>query len=367
MKNQILKTAVSILIVLALCAGGMSCLAAPVQSFHYTHDPRLNPAAMADILADPDAVYGFSPNPESKRLGTYAEYDFTDEAFVAEARENRIAYHESMRELYALQDALAAEGKGIEEIARAVSALRNEIRLRAYENDPEGLAKVKESNLSAYGNENGPTADSLYEKYGAWETVLEKAFSTNSGMDACLGLYDDYYPLYCLIGQISTTYYTQAMQWVYTNEFAAPITGEVYAPELGCTRAEAVTLLWMAAGAPADGTVDFADVSADSNYAAAVSWAYNNGITDGTGNGSFSPDSVCTRAQIVTMLYRMEGMPYVEPDGHFTDVAADAYYADAVAWAVGAGVTDGTGDSTFSPDADCTRGEVVTFLYRCLG
>ncbi len=168
----------------------------------YEHDPRLNPTAMADIVYDPAAVYGFRPNPESARLGSYAVYDWTDPEIVETAHLSRIEYHESMRELYDLEEKLAGEGKDIETIARAVSALRNEVRLRVYADNPEGLASAKASNLAAYGNENGPTADSLYEKYGSWETVLEKAFSTNSGMDAVCGLYDDYYDLYVLLGQV---------------------------------------------------------------------------------------------------------------------------------------------------------------------
>lgn len=95
-----------------------------------------------------------------------------------------------------------AEGKSTEETAREVSRLRNELRLQAYEKDPVGLVKVKASNLKTYGNEEEPMADSLFKKYGSWEMVLQKAFSTNHGMDACLGLYDDNYPKYAALGEI---------------------------------------------------------------------------------------------------------------------------------------------------------------------
>lgn len=170
------------------------------EAFAYQHDPTTNASAMEDILVNPNAVYGFSPNPESTRLGSYADYDWTDPAVVADAREQRIAYHAEMESMTDILYSMRDEGKSIEEMARAVSLERNRIRLAAYDNDPEGLAKVKESNLESYGHEDGPTPDELYEKYGSWETVLQKAFSPNLGMDACCGLYDEYYDLYVELG-----------------------------------------------------------------------------------------------------------------------------------------------------------------------
>ena len=170
------------------------------KRFAYEHDPTKNAEAMKDIVVNADAVYGFSPNPESKRLGTYAEYDWTDPEFVAEAKEERRAYHASMESMTEILYRMRAEGATIEEMARAISAERNRLRLAAQADDPEALAKVRQSNLETYGNEEGPTADSLYEKYGSWETVIQKAFSPNMGMDACCGLYDEYYPLYIELG-----------------------------------------------------------------------------------------------------------------------------------------------------------------------
>ena len=169
----------------------------------YEHDPRLNARAMEDIVADPTAVYGFAPDPESARLGVYADQDWSDEASVAEWQKVRIEYHEGNEELYTLWEKLRQEGADTETIARAVSARRNELRLESYQGDAEGLAKVKASNLQKYGDENGPTAESLYEKYNhSWETVLLKAFSSNAGMDACLGLYDAQYEQNLLTGEI---------------------------------------------------------------------------------------------------------------------------------------------------------------------
>jgi len=166
----------------------------------YEHDPRDNPKAMEDIIEDPDAVYGFSPDPESERLGSYAEYDWTDPKFVKRAQEERRAYHESMDSMTDILYEMREDGASMEEMARAVSEERNRLRIESYKDDPEGLAVLKASNLKTYGHEEGPTPDELYEKCGSWTTVLQKAFSPNLGMDACCGLYDEYYRLYIEIG-----------------------------------------------------------------------------------------------------------------------------------------------------------------------
>lgn len=168
-----------------------------LSGFHYVNDPRDNPSAMKDIVVNQEAIYGFSPDPESARLGEYATaLDWTNPDEVAALKEQREAYLESYSELYSMIEDMLGEAKPLEEIARAVSRRRNELRLEAYADDPEGLAAVKRSNLKTYGHEDGPQADELYEKYGSWQTVLEKALSSNPGMDACLGLYDEYYYTY---------------------------------------------------------------------------------------------------------------------------------------------------------------------------
>lgn len=205
MKHIIKPTA--ILLILSVLIG---CAAKPQEKteatearttgFAYVHDPRENPEAMKDVVENPDAVYGFSPDPQSKRLGTYAEYDWTDPAFVAKAKEERKAYHDSMETMTEILFSMREKGASLEEMARAVSTERNRLRLASYENDPESLAKVKQSNLETYGHEDGPTPDELYEKYGSWEQVIQKAFGANMGMDACCGLYDEYYPLYVELG-----------------------------------------------------------------------------------------------------------------------------------------------------------------------
>ncbi len=169
----------------------------------YQHDPRLNETAMKDIVVNPAAVYGFSPDPNSERLGAYADYDWTDPAIVEKARAERINYHLEMQSMYGIWNEMEAAGKSVEEIARAVSAERNRVRIDSYKDNPQGLESLKQSNLSKYGNENGPTAESLFEKYGSWDKVLLKSFSENTGMDACLGLYDIYYPNYIKTENIS--------------------------------------------------------------------------------------------------------------------------------------------------------------------
>jgi len=172
--------------------------------FAYVHDPGENPEAMADIIENADAVYGFSPDPASQRLGNYAEYDWTDPEFVKEAQETRREYHRSMDSMTDILYSMRDSGASIEEMARAVSAERNRIRLETYRDDPEGLAAVKESNLETYGQEEGPTPEQLFEKYGSWTVVLQKAFSPNMGMDACCGLYDEYYWLYVELGYLDS-------------------------------------------------------------------------------------------------------------------------------------------------------------------
>lgn len=196
MKKGII-TALLIAVLTLTCVGPITANAATGETYEYNciyaHDPRINARAMEDIVVNPNAIYGFSPDPNSKRLGEYASYDWSDPVVVEKAKQDRIKYLADFDEQYDLWNKMLAEGKSTEEIARAVSAKRNELRLASYKDNPEGLEKAKKSNLETYGNENGPTPDSLYEKYGSWEKVILKSFSSNSGMDACLGLYDVQY------------------------------------------------------------------------------------------------------------------------------------------------------------------------------
>ena len=159
-------------------------------------------------------------------------------------------------------------------------------------------------------------------------------------------------------------YYYEAVKWAAKKGITGGIGNGLFGPNQPCTRAQIVTFLWRAAGSPEPKSMSsFSDVSADSYYAKAVAWAVENGITTGTGDGKFSPDATCSRAQSVTFLFRAIGK-LVDSKAEFSDVLTDSYYANAVAWAVENGVTNGIGDGLFGPDNSCTRAQIVTFLFR---
>ena len=162
----------------------------------------------------------------------------------------------------------------------------------------------------------------------------------------------------------TTAYYYEAVKWAREKGITGGIGNGLFGPNQPCTRAQIVTFLWRAAGSPEPKNMSsFTDVPADSYYAKAVAWAAENGITGGTGDGQFSPDATCTRAQSVTFLFRAIGK-LVDSKAEFNDVLTDSYYANAVAWAVENGVTNGIGNGLFGPDNSCTRAQIVTFLYR---
>ena len=162
----------------------------------------------------------------------------------------------------------------------------------------------------------------------------------------------------------TTAYYYEAVKWAREKGITGGIGNGLFGPNQPCTRAQIVTFLWRAAGSPEPKNMSsFTDVPADSYYAKAVAWAAENGITGGTGDGQFSPDATCTRAQSVTFLFRAIGK-LVDSKAEFNDVLTDSYYANAVAWAVENGVTNGIGNGLFGPDNSCTRAQIVTFLFR---
>ena len=163
------------------------------------------------------------------------------------------------------------------------------------------------------------------------------------------------------------SYYEDAVDWAVGNGITQGTDDTHFSPDGICTRAQAVTFLWRAAGSPAprSRTVPFTDVPAGSYYYDAVLWAVENGITKGTSDTTFSPNMTCTRAQIVAFLWRSEKSPAAGTANPFADVKSAAYYADAVLWAVKENITRGTTNTTFSPNADCTRAQIVTFLWRC--
>ena len=160
-------------------------------------------------------------------------------------------------------------------------------------------------------------------------------------------------------------YCYEAVKWAAEKGITGGVGNGLFAPNQPCTRAQIVTFLWRAAGSPGPKTMSgFSDVPADSYYAKAVAWAVENGIAGGTGDGKFSPNAICTRAQAVTFLYRASGAPAVSGNAAFSDVATNAYYAAAVKWAEKNGITGGIGGGLFGSDNNCTRAQIVTFLYR---
>ena len=163
------------------------------------------------------------------------------------------------------------------------------------------------------------------------------------------------------------SYYEDAVDWAVENGITQGTDDTHFSPDGICTRAQAVTFLWRAAGSPEPETraMPFTDVPVGSYYYDAVLWAVENGITKGTSDTTFSPDATCSRAQIVAFLWRSEKSPAAGTANPFADVKSTAYYADAVLWAVKEDITKGTTNTTFSPNADCTRAQIVTFLWRC--
>lgn len=163
-------------------------------------------------------------------------------------------------------------------------------------------------------------------------------------------------------------YYEEAVGWAVEKGITKGTSDSTFTPDGVCTRAQAVTFLWRAAGSPAAkaSALPFADVKAGSYYDDAVRWAVENGVTVGTSATTFSPNATCSRAQIVTFLWRAQKSPAAGSANPFDDVADSAYYADAVQWAVQKNITKGTGATAFSPDANCIRAQIVTFLYRSM-
>lgn len=167
-----------------------------LDKFYYIHNPLYQSKVLEDAKYDYDAVFGFVPT-ENGSLKNFASYNWYDSETVMGYKEERMNYiQDTDRRIKELEKSLREDNSSIEEIARACSTLRNQIRLEQYQNDPEGLARIKERNLELYGHEEGPLPDELYIKYGSWEIVLEKCYSSNRGMDACCGIYDQYFYMY---------------------------------------------------------------------------------------------------------------------------------------------------------------------------
>ena len=223
-----------------------------------------------------------------------------------------------------------------------------------------GLASITESIVMDI-IPTGQLIKSLYTFSDVGELIIE-SIAFNKSVDYPMGIY--LHP--SAFSDVSTkAYYYDAVKWAVENGITSGTSDTTFSPDSSCTRAQAVTFLWRAAGEPEPkGTgTKFTDVPNGQYYSKAVQWAVENNITSGTSDTTFSPDQICNRAQIVTFLYRVNGSPSANGNA-FSDVQSRSYYSSAVKWAVAQGITSGTSGTTFSPLANCTRGQIVTFLYR---
>ena len=190
-----------------------------------------------------------------------------------------------------------------------------------------------------------------------WEINYEYGLGTEL-LDIASSIFDDV---------PAGSYYEKAVSWALLNGVTTGTSATTFSPKADCTRKDVVTFLYRAAGSPSVEGLEnpFTDVPAGSYYEKAVKWAVANGVTTGTSATTFSPSGICTRKEVVTFLYRAAGSPSVEGlENPFEDVPAGSYYEKAVKWAVANDVTTGTSATTFTPNASCTRAQVVTFLYR---
>ena len=219
--------------------------------------------------------------------------------------------------------------------------------------------------MTAFGNAiSGSTMNDVYYCGSAaqWGRI-----SIGEHNDSLLkaSFHYNYDPNMSFTDVVAGSYCYDAVQWAVANGITNGTDATHFSPNAGCTRGQVVTFLWRAAGEPVvSGNVGFVDVAPGSYCYEAVKWAVANGITKGTDATHFSPNATCTRGQVVTFMYRAEGEPAVGGSNGFVDVAAGSYCYNAVQWAVANGITKGTDATHFSPNATCTRGQVVTFLYR---
>lgn len=290
-----MKKIIAVLICVFFVLGGVNISFA--SGSVYEHDPRLNPKAMEDIIVDPGAVCGFSPSPDGS-LAPYAKYDWTDKEAVEGYKQSRLEYLGANTAMYEMLDEMTAQGKSAEEIARAISAKRNELRIASYDGNPDGLATLKERNLLKYGHEDGPTPDELFVQYGSWEAVTEKAFSQNPGMDACVGIYDDYYEYYIHFGYIEDENLAPA-----SREFAAASFIEAAGTEEGDRE---------------NAFADFEEIKPW--FKKSLEKAVSSGILKGYEDNTLKPQKVINRAEALVILSRcLPGLTAIREPKEFTD------------------------------------------------
>ena len=199
---------------------------------------------------------------------------------------------------------------------------------------------------------------------GSYTDALGHSYA-NGSCTRCGAKDPNYKPSVSFIDVPETAYYYKSVQWAVANGITEGVGGNRFDPNGQCTRGQVVTFLWRAAGKPTvSANVSFSDVQPGAFYYEAVKWAVANGITTGVGGNRFAPNDSCTRGQVVTFLHRAENSPSASTVSSFTDVPSDAFYYNAVNWAVENGITSGVGNNRFAPNDTCTRGQVVTFLYR---
>ena len=214
-------------------------------------------------------------------------------------------------------------------------------------------------NLSSIDLDFHPNANGHIVLAEIFKATIEETSNNNASVA----------PNVCSFEDISSNdYYAEAVKWATNNGITSGTSTTTFSPDTACTRGQVITFLWRAAGSPAPKStkMPFTDVPADFYYHDAILWAIENGITAGTSDTTFSPYAKCSRAQIATILWRTQKAPVVSGTNPFNDIAADSYYNNAVLWATSEKIASGTSATTFSPDADCTRAQIVTFLWRFL-
>lgn len=327
-------------------------LDAPVLGTDYTVEGLLGSDSLTGKV-----TLRYDGTPNASRAGEYAiliEHDGTDPRYTADAAAGKLTVKRS------------TDGKAEKSY---------KISVRASEGgsvSPYGtiLALEGKDQTLTFIPDDGYRVSALYidgSRVSAAESYTFKRVNSTHTVEV----------VFAKIGEIAATdfddvpddgYYKDAVDWAVDRGITVGASAMKFDPNGICTRAQAVTFLWRALGKPAakNTAMPFTDVAADAYYADAVLWAVENKIVLGVSETKFDPDGICTRAQIVTLLWRAAESPTADSANPFTDVAADAYYADAVLWAVGKEITIGTSGTTFSPNRICTRAEIVTFLYRTL-
>lgn len=310
----------------------------------------LEPDSTAVLYVDDgEETTAWGANPGETAYGPSEEYWSGDDAPEDDAMDENPDL-ENGQPAPAYDITIAASGRGDVTASRRAAAEGAEVTLTV--SPDRGYAL---QSLCVTGRDGQPLALTELPD-GRWHFVMPRGPVTVTAVFASAAAFTDVAP---------QDHFYEAVCWAVEQGVTGGTDAEHFSPALPCTRGQVVTFLWRTAGCPVvDNVMPFADVPADAYYTEAARWAVSRGITAGTGSSTFSPDEPCTRGQVVTFLWRAAGSPAANDAVRFDDVAADAYYAGAVRWAVSRGITTGTGGNAFSPDAPCTRAQIVAFLFR---